>query len=202
LLGARKTKDVVSRLREVIAELVGAYPLVLSKVKSTVLLALDQQDGDPTQLQVRARVVKGIAGEFRLEAFVARLETFDGSPESIEGLISLATSKPPAQWVDRDVDSALLQLGTWAHDFRRAETVAPLRGRPSTRRAMGVVFGGGQGLEANASFDIDVKDAPQVRMLAMRLLVDLQNQPREIALAALAEAGALLLQNSGEELVR
>lgn len=202
LLGAREAKDVLVKLRSVMAELVGAYPLVLSEVRSTVLRALDQTNGDPKQLQLRARVVKGIAGEFRLEAFVARLEAFDGSPESIEGLISLATSKPPAQWVDRDVDSALLQLGTWAHDFRRAETVAPLRGRPSTRRAVGVVFGGGQGLEANASFDIDDKDASQVSKLAARLVVDLQKQPREIALAALAEAGALLLQNSDEEVAQ
>jgi hypothetical protein len=199
LLGAREAKDVLAKLRGVVAELVGAYPRVLSEVKSTVLRALDQGDEDPKQLQRRARVVKGIAGEFRLEAFVARLETFDGSPEAIEGLISLATSKPPAQWVDRDVDGALLQLGSWAHDFRRAETVAPLRGRPSTRRAVGVVFGGGQGLEANASFDIDDKDAAQVSKLAARLVVDLQTQRREIALAALAEAGALLLQTSDEK---
>ena len=202
LLDAREAKDVLIKLRSVVAELVGAYPQVLSEVRATVLRALDQTDGNPKQLQMRARVVKGIAGEFRLEAFVARLETFDGSPESIEGFISLATSKPPAQWVDRDVDSALLQLGTWAHDFRRAETVAPLRGRPSTRRAVGVVFGGGQGLEANASFDIDDKHASQVSTLATRLVADLQKQPREIALAALAEAGALLLQNPDEEVVQ
>ena len=199
LLNAREAKDVLAKLSGIITELIDAYPRVLTEVESTVLRALDQIDGDPKQLQARAKVVKGIAGEFRLEAFVARLETFDGSPEAIEGLISLATSKPPAQWVDRDVDGALLQLGTWAHDFRRAETVAPLRGRPSTRRAVGVVFGGGQGLEANASFDIDDKDASQVSKLAARLVVDLQTQRREIALAALAEAGALLLQNLDED---
>lgn len=202
LLGAREAKDVLIKLRSVATELVGAYPKVLSEVKSTVLRALDQTDGNPRQLQMRARVVKGIAGEFRLEAFVARLETFDGSSEAIEGLISLATSKPPTQWVDRDIDGALLQLGTWAHDFRRAETLAPLRGRPSTRRAVGVVFGGGQGLEANASFDIDEKDAAHVSKLAARLVVDLQRQPREIALAAIAEAGALLLQTSDNEIAQ
>lgn len=202
LLGVRKAEEIVVKLRGVTAELLDAYPKVLAEVKANILRALDQIDGDPKQLQTRSRVVKGIAGEFRLEAFVARLETFDGSRESIEGLISLATSKPPAQWVDRDVDGALLQLGTWAHDFRRAETVAPLRGRPSTRRAVGVVFGGGQGLEASASFDIDDKDASQVSKLAARLVVDLQKQRREIALAALAEAGALLLKTSDEEVAQ
>jgi hypothetical protein len=200
LLGARQASDVLVKLSGITAELIGAYPRILEEVKVTVLRALDQVDGDSKRLQSRARVVKGIAGEFRLEAFVARLESFNGSPEAVEGLISLATSKPPAQWVDRDIDGALLQLGTWAHDFRRAETVAPLRGRPSTRRAVAVVFGGGMGLEANASFDIDEKDAPQVSKLAARLVVDLQSQPREVALAALAEAGALLLQTSVEEI--
>ena len=200
LLGARHANDVLVKLRGIAAELLDAYPRTLTEVKTTVLRALDQVDGDPKRLQSRAKVVKGIAGEFRLEAFVARLETFDGSHEAIEGLISLATSKPPAQWVDRDVDGALLQLGTWAHDFRRAETVAPLRGRPSTRRAVGVVFGGGMGLEANASFDIDDKDASHVSKLAARLVVDLQKQRREVALAALAEAGALLLQTSDNEI--
>lgn len=200
LLGARHASEVLVKLSGITAELMGAYPRVLAEVKSTVLRALDQVDGDPKRLQARAKVVKGIAGEFRLEAFVARLETFDGSPEAVEGLISLATSKPPAQWVDRDVDGALLQLGNWAHDFRRAETVAPLRGRPSTRRAVAVVFGGGMGLEANAAFDIDERDAPLVSKLAARLIVDLQKQPREVALAALAEAGALLLQTDHEEI--
>ena len=88
LLGARHPNDVLARLRGIAAELMDAYPRILTDVKATVLRALDQIDGDPKRLQSRAKVAKGIAGEFRLEAFVARLETFDGSYEAIEGLIS------------------------------------------------------------------------------------------------------------------
>ena len=193
LLAAQTEMDVGLSLRRIVSELLSAYPQVISEVKTLMLRALDQADGDISAIQTRARVVKGIAGEFRLEAFVARLDTFNGSIESIEGLISLATNKPPAQWVDRDIDGALLQLGTWAHDFRRAETLAPMRGRPSTRRAIGVVFGGGMGREAMASIDIDEKDSSTVSRLAAQLLASLQQQHRGVALAALAEAGALLL---------
>ncbi|MDM0025737.1 ATP-binding protein [Variovorax saccharolyticus] len=202
ILDARDADDVLIKLRDITEELVAAYPKVLGEVKTTVLKAMDQTDGDAKRLQARAKTVKGIAGEFRLEAFVARLENFDGSDDAIEGLISLASDKPPAQWVDRDIDRALLQLGSWAHDFRRAETLAPLRGRPSTRRAIGVVFGGGFGREATTSFDIDDKDANAVSRLAGRLVADLQNQPRELALAALAEAGALLVNAKDEEAVQ
>lgn len=201
LLDARDAEEVLAKLGRVTEELVSAYPKILNEVKTTVLKALDQADGDAVRLRARAKVVKGIAGEFRLEAFVARLETYDGSEPSIEGLLSLGSDKPPAQWVDRDVDRALLQLASWAHDFRRAETLAPLRGRPSTRRAIGVVFGGGLGREASTSFDIDDKDSTLVSKLAGRLIADLQNQPRELALAALAEAGALLVNAKTEEVI-
>jgi hypothetical protein len=198
LLDARSASAVFKQLSEITMELISAYPRIVEDIKATVLRALDHSVDDPHRLRARAKVVKGIAGEFRLEAFVARLETFDGSLESIEGLISLASNKPPAQWVDRDIDGALLQLGTWAHDFRRAEALAPLRGRPSTRRAMGVVFGGGMGRDATASIDIDEIDSGAVSKLAARLLVDLRQQRHEVALAALVEAGALLLQSPSE----
>jgi hypothetical protein len=199
LLEARDAKDVLLKLRSITTELVDAYPRVLKEVMRTVLRALDQEEGDFKRLNSRARVVKGIAGEFLLEAFFGRLENLDGTDEAVEGLISLASSKPPAQWVDRDIDGALLQLGSWAHDFRRAETLAPLRGRPSTRRSIGVVFSAGSGQDVSFSVDIDKKDDVIVNKLAARLLADLCQQPREMALAALAEAGALLFKPPNEE---
>ncbi len=200
LLGAASSDQVLTVLRGLVDELVSAYPKALADVRSSLLRALDQPDGNTAQLQARARVVKGIVGDFRLEAFVARLETFDDSPQAVEGLISLASNKPPAQWVDRDIDGALLQLGTWAHEFRRAETLAPLRGRPSTRRAIGVVFGASMGREASASVDIDEREAAVVSRLAAQLVADLRTQRAEVALAALAEAGALLLESQSKEI--
>ena len=201
LLESHDAADVLKSLSDITRELTSAYPKVLEDVMATTLRALDQTDRDLGRLRSRAKVVRGIAGEFRLEAFVTRLENFDGTQASIEGLVSLATSKPPAQWVDRDIDGALLQLGTWAHDFRRAETVAPLRGRTSTRRAIGVVFGASMGREIAVSIDIDDKDSAAVSSLASRLVTQLLLEcPRELALAALAEAGALLFEANAERI--
>lgn len=199
LLGEEDLTGLTAKLQMVVREFQTSYGLVLDNIRISILQALDQVDGNLETLHKRAKVVKGIAGEFRLEAFVTRLETFDGSNSAIESLVSLATSKVPAQFVDRDVDVAMLQLATWAHDFRRAETIAPLRGRPSTRRAIGIVFGGGMGLEASASIDIDSKDSTTVSQLATKLIADLQAQSHEVALAALAEAGALLLKAKQRE---
>ena len=196
LLNANKAKDVQEKLSSIISEIQSSYPAILKQVLITVMDALDQSDLNFIILNKRAKVIKGIAGEFMMEAFVVRLENFDGSPQAIESLISLGSSKAPNQWIDRDIDAALMQLANWAHDFRRAETLAPMRGRPSTRRALGVVFGGKRGEEVVASVDIDDRDASTVSKLASRLVADLQAQPKDIALAALAEAGALLFNNT------
>lgn len=199
LLDEQDLSNLAKKLRGVVEEFQHSYGLVLDNIRRSIFHALDQVDGNLEHLHKRAKIVKGIAGEFRLEAFVTRLESFNGTNTAIESLVSLATSKVPAQFVDRDIDVAMLQLATWAHDFRRAETIAPLRGRPSTRRAIGIVFGGGMGLEASASIDIDSKDSAAVSQLATKLIADLQNQSHEVALAALAEAGALLLNAKQRE---
>ena len=199
LLGEQDLSNLTKKLQSVVEEFQHSYSLVLDNIRNAIFQALDQVDGNLEHLHKRAKVVKGIAGEFRLEAFVTRLESFDGTNTAIESLVSLATSKVPAQFVDRDIDVAMLQLATWAHDFRRAETITPLRGRPSTRRAIGIVFGGGMGLEASASIDIDSKDSAAVSQLATKLIADLQTQSHEVALAALAEAGALLLNAKQRE---
>ena len=199
LLGEEDLTGLTNKLQLVVKEFQTSYGFVLNNIRKSILQALDQVDGNLEDLHKRAKVVKGIAGEFRLEAFVTRLEAFDGSDAAIESLVSLATSKVPVQFVDRDIDVAVLQLATWAHDFRRAETIAPLRGRPSTRRSIGIVFGGGMGLEASVSIDIDSKDSTAVSQLATKLIADLQAQSHEVALAALAEAGALLLNAKQRE---
>lgn len=193
MLEADNAEVMAERLKRINYELRDAYRKVIELIRENLLRALDQLDGNWARLAERARVVKGIAGEFRLEAFVSRLETLDGSIEAVEGIASLAVSKPASQWVDRDIEAAILQLNTWSHEFRRAEAFAPLRGRPSTRRALGVVFAGGMGREASASIDIDDSEKSAVNELAHQLLIGLQGRRREVALAALAEAGTLLL---------
>ena len=196
LLNANNSNEVQEKLSSIVSEIQSSYPAILNQVLIAVMNALDQSDLNFINLNNRAKVIKGIAGEFMMEAFVVRLENFDGSHQAIESLISLGSSKAPNQWIDRDIDAALMQLANWSHDFRRAETLAPMRGRPSTRRALGVVFGGKRGEEVVASVDIDDREAGKVSKLASRLVADLQAQPKDIALAALAEAGALLFNNS------
>lgn len=193
LLQTSDPTRLVDTLREITTELATAYETMLRRVERAVLSALDHTGRTHEELHARAVNVKGITGDFRLDAFAARLEVYDGSSDAIEGLISLAVSKPNANWVDRDIDAALLQLGEWALEFRRAETMAPLRGRPATRRVIGVVFGAKHGQDACGSVDVAEADAAEVDTLVKRLLATVHTERPDIVLAALAETGALLM---------
>jgi hypothetical protein len=199
LVSGETPQLVEEQLIRVLDELRHAYPKLIFQVQNTLFQALDNSPEDLDRLRARAQVVKGIAGDFRLEAFVSRLENFDGSIAAFEGLIGLGCNKPPLQWVDRDIDLVLLQLATWAQDFRRAEALAPLRGRESTRRGIGVVFAASEGKDATGTVDIDDSDQPRVSQLAGKLLDALDKERHEVALAVLAEVGAALLMKKIKE---
>lgn len=197
LFGSGGGAELVDKVIETIKELVEAYPLMLRRVEAKLLRSLDHS-GDLEQLRYRGDVVKGITGDFRLDAFATRLSTYQGEGQDIEGLISLAVSKPNREWVDRDIDAAIMQIGAWAMDFRRAETLASLQDRPTTRRAIAIVFGTADGHAVSDSFDIAENETPLVEQMVDRILGTVQDNgvKREIILAALAEAGVRIVETA------
>jgi hypothetical protein len=193
LLDAKDPDEINSRLSAVTDELGAAYDKMLSGVRLHLLAALDHEGRPTADLRNRATTVKGITGELRLDAFAARLELIDDTNSVTEGLISMAVSKPSAQWVDRDIDAAMGALAKLAVDFRKAEAMAPLRNRPSSRRVLGLVFGASHGLDVTGYVDIAEKDTPAVDRMVKAFLADTMGERPEVILAALAEAGAMTL---------
>lgn len=198
LLEAQDPATLNTRLQAVTDELSNAYHGMLANVHAHLLDALDHGVRPLDELRKRAGTVKGMTGDFKLDAFATRLETYDQSDENVESLISLAIDKPQAAWVDRDIDAAMAKLAEWAVDFRKAETMAPLRGRPSTRRVIGVVFGASHGQDATGFVDISDTDTPAVDRLVKQFLAEAQGERKEVILAALAEAGAMMVRQQGK----
>lgn len=192
-LRARGEGDVLQGVTQVVGELLSAYGKMLDGVKERFLAALGHE-GDLDDVRRRAEIVRGISGDFKLDAFASRLQTFQGTPADMERVMGLAVTKSARDWVDRDVDAAIIQLGSWAMEFRRVEAIASLRGRPSTRRAIAVIFGGANGRETSVSFDIAESDFPAVENLSQQIVQMFRagSTKREVLLAALAEAGAVL----------
>jgi hypothetical protein len=190
--------SLVSALGAVVDELRGAYPAELRRISDRLLSAIDHV-GDLTTLRARAKIVQGNSGDFKLDAFAGRIQTIADGQSHIEGLISLATSKPPKEFNDHDLDLAIVQLAKWAFEFRRVEALASVEGRSRGRRALAVVFGSGG--TVSGTFDVSEEDGAEIRQLANGMLerMSVDGIRPDVFLAALAEAGARALELQHEE---
>jgi hypothetical protein len=189
--------SIVESIASCIAELNDAFPNMLRTVESKVFQVLDHK-GSIDELRHRGNTVTGISGDFRLDAFSVRLASYEGTLGDVESLVSLAVNKPARDWTDRDIELAFVQLGTWAFEFRKVETLAPLRDRPATRHAFAVVFGPGDGNAATSrSFDIASSDIHTVKRLADEFRSRSDGVELDVFLAALAEAGAQAARRDG-----
>ena len=63
--------------------------MLLHNIRNKLLTVLDASDGNFDELTLRASVVSGISGDFRFDAFSARLKNFKNNNESIESILSL-----------------------------------------------------------------------------------------------------------------
>ncbi len=189
--------DLVENVREGLAELAGAYPAMLYRLRDMTLGELDVPDVSPGSLEeirVRAENVRQLAGDFRLEAFISRLAQFDGSDTCFEGIAGLAANKPPRDWVDSDLDHATIELADMAQRFLRAETYARIQGRPERRQAMAVVIGiDGRPTPLLEVFEVSEPDRATVKDvvdLVAGALGESTMRRRTVILAALAELSA------------
>ena len=196
---------ISSNLREALTELRQMYPLMLHRLREMLLSELHVPNASPpmlANLRDRAENITGIGGDHRLEAFIVRLVRFHGTDEDMENLASMATNKPPHNWVDADVDRAAVELAALAQSFVHVEAFARVKGRPSKRHAMAVVVGmPDRPTPFHADFEIGDLERAEVNALIAQLDKSLEKsgeERRNIILAALAELSARYLGDSDE----
>ena len=195
LMESQGGKSYVEGLRGPIKEIAGVYGALLERIETSMLEALDAPADKLDRLRARAEALLGVTGDLRQDAFAARLAKHDGSIESIEGILSLAANKPPRDWNDRDIDSALLEIAQAALRFRQAEAFVSVKGRKPTSEAFAVVIGAGaQTRTVSRSFSISDRHREAVDAMADRLANTLKGEGHstEVLLAALAKAGMRL----------
>ncbi|SFU78209.1 ATPase family associated with various cellular activities (AAA) [Methylobacterium sp. 174MFSha1.1] len=194
--GAKAT-GIVEAVAKGMRELADAYPMLLNELEDRLLSELRvplKGAGAFEELRRRALTVRGLTGDFRLDAFAVRLSTFGGERGDLEAIASLAANKPTRDWVDRDVDRARAEIAVLAQQFLRAEAVAHVKGREG-RVSMAIVIGDPRRAEPVVpAFDVSPKEIEAARDLARELmdLISSAGVHRDVALAAIAEAGARL----------
>lgn len=190
LLGATDAATYLAALRSPLQEIATAYSSMLSEVESKMLEALDAKSNDLGSLRERAKLVAGISGHFRLDAFSTRVASYDGTQQALEGILSLAAEKPPRDWVDRHIDTAMLELAQFARRFREAEAFVAVKGREARSEAIALVIGtGADTTTISRSFVISEKHRQTVESKAAELTSMLQSQGYEtdVLLAIIAK---------------
>ena len=189
ILGSESESDLVNKLSFLIDELQSAYPTKLREIRKIVLDSLQHGNGSNEELRNRAASVKGITGNFQLESFATRLEGFEDSDAAVESLISNAISKPSHSWVDRDLDAAIIQIGSLAMDFRKAESLAGLRGRNSARKVFNLVLSAGQGNDLSRTIEVSKADQSKIDATVTQILPILEKIDPRLIFATLADIG-------------
>lgn len=178
--------DKISKLTE---ELQNAYPALLVRFRDILYKALDH-GGNLKELNQRAENIKGISGDFGIDAFVARLSVFKDDIESLEGLLSTAITKNPRDWVDRDQEAAINSLGRICSSFRSIESLNNLRGKSATRKAFAFVYTDPKNAVISKNFDISEDKLPELKKISTALLNDLKKKglSKDEILATFAQA--------------
>lgn len=194
--------DIVAELRVGLKELTGAYSALLVTLRDLLFNELRVRGPDGIErLRERAKAVMGVTGNYRLDAFAARLSTFEDCQEAIEGLASLAANRPPRDWVDRDADAARVELASLAREFLRAEGFAHVQGRSDGRFSLALFMSDPEsgGLKV-PEVTIDGEELARARELAIALRAVVGTQvTKEVAIAAAAELAAALATELEDE---
>lgn len=199
-------KAVIESVRNALSELANAYQQMLKRLADNMLAELQVPNNSAqalAELRSRAENIQDLGGDFKLNAFVSRLSSYQGSLEDIEGLAGLATGKPSREWIDADLDNAAIGLIELAQQFNKSETVARVKGRPDKRHAMAVVLGmDGRPAPHVSEFDISDTDRVKARELteALKRLLDGDKLVGDkVKLAALAELSLHYMEPQGED---
>ena len=173
ILKADNEKVLIEKISDLTEELQNAYPEMLSKFKVLLYKALDNKGG-PDELRARANELKGTAGDFQIDGFVANLSVFKGDEESLEGLLSTTVHKNPKDWVDRDQEAAINSLGVICSTFRRIETLGTLRGKTAKRNAFAFVYSDPKSSTVSDSFDVAEDRIPEIKKISKGILTELR----------------------------
>lgn len=197
-------QEFIANFAESMKELLDIYPQTMKEIALLLTSELDVPLATPTalnKLQGRARNLKGVTGNFRIEAFASRISTFDSSMASIAGIVSLANSKPAQDWIDLDIENAKKEILSLCTEFKKAELYTKVKNRKSSRQAIAFVTGIGQKSEIiEGEFDILLDSKEEVERVKQDISKSTKNiKNKNVLLAALVELTIANLKGKSHE---
>lgn len=198
-----KSAVIIRNMKETMEELLGIYPATMKNIALLLTNELDVPMATPTQLErlrERAKNIKGVSGNFRVDAFASRISTFSSTLNDIAGIISLANNKPPHDWIDLDIENAKKEILNLCTEFKKAELYTKVKNRPSSRQAVAFIAGiEGKAEVIQGEFDLltDMQDEVLTLKKNIKTVLD-STTNRNILLEALTELSIEYLRAENE----
>jgi hypothetical protein len=196
--------ELYDGLKSSINELMDLYPFMIQAIGILLTSELDIPLATPVQLdrlKERAKNVRGISGNFQIDAFATRLTTFNASFDDISSIISLANNKPPNDWIDLDIENAKKEIMRLCTEFKKAELYTKIKNRPATRQAIAFISKiGGKTEIINGEFDLLIDKQDDVKYLKTKIKQVVNNEKNiSLILTALAEISIDYLRKKDEK---
>jgi hypothetical protein len=194
-------QPIITEVDRSLEELVELYPKLMNSFRLQLIEEL-QIEAKGTlgfkEINIRAKNIMQLSGDFKLDAFAARLSTYQNSDIDIEGLTSLAADKPTRDWIDLDVNRARLRIAEMSQQFNHIEAYGRVQNREDYRQAVSFMARL-DGKPRTYVHEFTVKQPQQkiVQDLESKLhdlLSKHKNLNNDILLAALANVGARILE--------
>ncbi len=194
-------QPIIEELEKSLMEMVGAYPILLDDLRQELVDELQVNLNTMLgleELHMRAKNIMHVSGDFKLDAFAARLSNYTGSQEDIEGIASLAADKPTHDWIDLDVNRAKLRIAELSQQFNHIEAYGRVHNREDFRQAVAFMVGlNGKPKTYVHEFTVkqtQQKDIGKIEDIVRSSLNGHKKANPELLLAALANIGAEIVE--------
>jgi hypothetical protein len=194
-------QPIIRELDQSLNELIVAYPNLMESLRQQLRDELQIDDKGKfasEEVNLRAKNIMHISGDFKLDAFAARLSTFKDTDSDIEGLVSLAADKPTRDWIDLDVSRAKLRIAELSQKFNHTEAYGRVHNRENSRQAIAFMVGlDGKPKTFVREFTVKQTQQKMVQEIEEKLSKILFGEIKasdDLMLAALANIGARILE--------
>lgn len=184
--------DGTKHFENSLIQITEAYDLLIKEIGQKILGELNVKFAFPKEiknLKDRAAKIKGMSGDFRVDALSSRLSSFQGNSDDIAGIASLAANKSITDWIDLDIERALIEISVLCEGMKKAEIYANVKGerkRHSFSYASSLTDSNDV---ESVAFDVMEDERPIIEKTKKELVKILKASDTRLALAALAEIG-------------
>lgn len=142
------TNKFANRVASAIQELNSAYSRYLDELELLLCESLKIERGELSDVAKSANSLKGLAGDLRLDSFIARLSEYENTDDWRESLLGLSANKAPRDWTDQDYDAAAFELTSMASRFSHLRVFQSSKDIKKQEKSLAVVVGSGRYAES------------------------------------------------------